>query len=120
MGDGDGTFIPQKKGSKFKKRKADGLDDDDDDDEDDDDDDDEGVMVAGKLMRRRKEGVSYDDHMTDKQFLRHVEKAADQEEAAEVKEKMEKKPITTIPKVRKPEMSADLTEAIMKVREVAM
>ena len=118
MGDGDGTFVPLKKGSKVKKRKADGLDDDDDDDEDDDDDDDEGVMVAGKLMRRRKEGVSYDDHMTDKQFLRHVEKAQDQEEAAEVKEKMEKKPAAAMPKVRKPVMSADLTEAIMKVRKV--
>jgi SNF2 family DNA or RNA helicase len=115
MGDGDGTFIPQKKGSK-KKRKADGLDDDDDDDDDDDEEDEDGVLVAGKLMRRRKEGVSYDDHMTDKQFLRHVEKVQDQEDAAEVKEKMEKKPVAAAQKVRKVEMSADLVEAITKVQ----
>ena len=114
MGDGDGTFIPQKKG---KKRKD--FDDENgtngDENDNDYDSDDDGVLVAGKLMRRRKEGVSYDDHMTDKQFLRHVEKVQDQEDALEVKEKQEKKPVQSIPKIKRIVLNADVTEALMKV-----
>ena len=107
MGDGDGTFIPSKKGKKNKNN--------DENSEDEEESDDEGVLVAGKVMRKRKEGVSYDDHMTDKQFLRHVEKVQDQEDALEVKEKQEKKPISFVPKVKKIEMKPEVTEALMKV-----
>ena len=110
MGDGDGTFIPQKKG---KKRKG-----DDEDEEEGDYSDDDGVLVAGKLMRKRKEGVTYDDHMTDKQFLRHVEKVQDQEDALEIREKQDKndkKPINPTPKIRKIEIHPDVSEALMKV-----
>eukprot|EP01034_Spumella_vulgaris_P021763 gene21763-27819_t len=40
-------------------------------------------IVAGKAMRKRKD-VQYDDHMTDLQFSRFIEKQTDLEEAGEV------------------------------------
>jgi hypothetical protein len=43
------------------------------------DGEDGAVMVAGKMMRKRKE-VTYDDGLTDKQFTRLLEKSADNEE----------------------------------------
>lgn len=89
MGNGDGTFIPKKKGQKGRKRKLDGEPGGEEDE--DDEEDDEGVMVAGKLMRKRKEAVAYDDHLTDKQFLRQVEMNAEKEEQMEIKEKQDRR-----------------------------
>jgi ATP-dependent helicase STH1/SNF2 len=42
-------------------------------------------VVAGKVMRKRKE-VQYDDGMTDLQYTRYLEKQHDIQEAAQVKE----------------------------------
>jgi hypothetical protein len=132
MGNGDGTFIPRKKGNKGRKRKADSLgeggeagegdEEDDIEGEFDEEEDDDGVLVAGKMMRKRKEGVTYDDHMTDKQFLRHVEKVQDKEDAAELKEKQDRRPVQaiTVAKVRKTEMVDAVTNALLKaVKEVS-
>jgi hypothetical protein len=91
MGNGDGTFIPKKKGHKGRKRKADGDIEGGDDGDEEDEEDDDGVMVAGKLMRKRKEAVAYDDHLTDKQFLRQVEMNAEKEEQMEIKERQERR-----------------------------
>ena len=113
MTDGDGTYVPpsKAKGKRGRKSKSEiavrlaaaaagglyasdhdndvegaiaGFDDEDDYDEED------GVMMGGKLMRKRKE-VTYDDGLTDRQFARAVEKATLAEEKASQQEKEREK-----------------------------
>ena len=91
MADGDGTWVPPKKGAKRgRKSKGPGqvghgsgggeLYADDGGgglyDDDEDDDDEEGPLVGGKAMRKRKE-VAYDDGLTDLQFARALEKGGE-------------------------------------------
>jgi SNF2 family DNA or RNA helicase len=74
MADGDGTWVPPKKGKRSKPKGegggGGGLYDDDEDD------DDEGPILGGKAMRKRKD-VAYDDGLTDLQFTRAVEKGGE-------------------------------------------
>ena len=113
MTDGDGTYVPPSKAKGKRGRKSKGeiaaralaaaaagelyASDHDNDlegaagfDDEDDYDEEDGVMMGGKLMRKRKE-VTYDDGLTDRQFARAVEKATLAEEKASQQEKEREK-----------------------------
>lgn len=86
-------------GSEFEKGVDDAVLEEDDGQDDDeagvgfdehDDHDEEGVVIAGKLMRKRKETV-YDDGLTELQFQKMLERQADGVEEQVKQGKLERK-----------------------------
>jgi ATP-dependent helicase STH1/SNF2 len=53
-------------------------------------------VVAGKKMRKRKEGIQYDDNLTDSQFFKKLEKMADMSENGDHEESVSP-PTKTVP-----------------------